>query len=108
MAHPLVSIVVNVYNGERYVAECLDSILQLDGGFPLQIIVVDDASTDGTKSILRRCDDPRIEIVNLDHNVGAAAAVNHAFGLVRGEFMGRIDYDDRYHPCWLIDSVSAL
>ena len=99
---PLVSIIVNVYNGERFVAECLDSVLALDGGYPLQVIVIDDASTDGTDGtdgtdeILRRYKEPRIEHIRLGTNVGAAAAVNRAFADVRGEFVARIDYDDRY------------
>src|SRR5262249_45834929 len=48
------------------------------------------------------------ELVRLAENVGAAAAINHAFALIRGEFVARIDYDDRYHPNFLIDSVDAL
>ena len=108
MGRPLISIIVNVYNGERYLGECLDSIRRLQGGFPLQVIVVDDASSDGTAEILRRYVDAGFEIVRLAENVGAAAAINHAFTLVRGEFVARIDYDDRYHPNFLVDSVDAL
>ena len=74
----------------------------------LQGIVVDDASTDRTAKILRRYDDAGFEIIRLAKNVGAAAAINHAFTLVRGEFVARIDYDDRYHPNFLVDSVDAL
>lgn len=105
---PSVSIIVNVFNGERYVGECLDSILALQGVMPFKVLVVDDASTDQTKEVLRRYDDPRIEIVRLEKNIGAAAAVNHAFGLVDSEFVARIDYDDRYHSNFLADSIDAL
>jgi glycosyltransferase involved in cell wall biosynthesis len=108
MDRPLISIVVNVFNGERYVGECLDSICQLQGEFPLQVIVVDDASGDGTANILRRYDDAGFETVRLAKNVGAAAAINHAFTMVRGEFVARIDYDDRYRGNFLMDSVQAL
>jgi glycosyltransferase involved in cell wall biosynthesis len=108
MNAPLISIIVNVFNGERYVGECLDSIRRLKGGFPLQVIVVDDASTDGTAKILWSYVDAGFEIVPLAKNVGAAAAISHAFTLVRGEFVARVDYDDRYHPHFLIDSVDAL
>src|SRR5262245_58639038 len=108
MGHPLISIIVNVYNGERYVGECLDSIRRLEGGFPLQPIVIDDASSDGTAKILRRYVAAGFEIVRLAQNVGAAAAINHAFPMVQGEFVARIDYDDRYHPHFLVDSVDAL
>jgi glycosyltransferase involved in cell wall biosynthesis len=102
------TIIVNVYNGERYLAECLDSILALQGPWAFKSVVIDDASTDGTAKILQHYDDPRIEVIRLDDNVGAAAAISHAFGMVRTEFVARLDYDDRYHPNFLVDSVAAL
>ena len=108
MPRPLISIIVNVYNGERYVGECLDTIRRLQGGFPLQVIVVDDASSDRTAKILQRYVDAGFEIIRPAENVGAAAAINYAFMLVRGEFVARIDYDYRYHPNFLVESVEAL
>jgi len=108
MNTPLISIILAVYNGECYLGECLDSIRGLQGGFPLQVIVVDDASSDKTAEILGRYANAGFETVYLRENVGAAAAINHAFTLVRGEFVARIDYDDRYHANFLVDSVDAL
>jgi glycosyltransferase involved in cell wall biosynthesis len=103
-----VTIVVNVHNGERYVAECLNSISALQGPWTFKALVVDDASTDRTAKILQRYDDPRFEVIRLAKNVGAAAAINHAFGMIRSEFVARIDYDDRYHPDFLVNSIDAL
>jgi glycosyltransferase involved in cell wall biosynthesis len=108
MNDPLISIIVNVFNGEPYLNQCLDSICGLKGGFAVQVIVVDDASSDGTAKILQRYLGAGFEIVRLAKNIGAAAAINHAFTLVRGEFVARIDYDDRYHPNFLVESVEAL
>src|SRR5262249_20714946 len=108
MSVPLISIIVNVYNGERYLDECLDSILALKADQPIEIIVVDDGSSDSTDEIVRRYDDPRLVNARLTKNIGAAAALNHAFDFVRGEFVARIDYDDRYHPNFLVDSLAAL
>ena len=108
MSPALVSIIVNVYNGERYVAECLDSVLRAAGDIPVQVLVIDDASTDSSEAICRGYVDPRVEYVRLEKNIGAAAAINHAFGLVRGEFVARIDYDDRVWSNWLVDSLAAL
>lgn len=105
---PLVSIIVNVFNGARYVRECLDSILALEGGFPVQVLVIDDCSSDATVSILADYKQPEIQVVRLESNQGAAAAINHAFSLVRGEFVARIDYDDRYCPAFLVEGVAAL
>jgi glycosyltransferase involved in cell wall biosynthesis len=108
MNSPLISIIVNVYNGQRYLSECLDSISRLRGAFSLQVIVVDDASNDGTAEILGRYLDAGFKIIRFAKNVGAAAAISQAFTLVRGEFVARIDYDDRYHENFLVDSVEAL
>lgn len=105
---PLVSIIVNVYNGEKYLAECLDSIIALEGNYPLQVIVTDDGSTDQTPKICALYAAPNIEIIRIEPNIGAAAAINRAFENVRGQLVARIDYDDRYHPNFLVDSVSAL
>ena len=105
MSIPLISIVVNVYNGERYVVQCLESILNLKGGNPVQIIVVDDASTDCSEAAIRSVVDPRIEYIRLAENVGAAAAINLAFRHVRGEYVARIDYDDVYHSNFLVELV---
>ncbi len=105
---PTVSIIVNVYNGERYVAECLDSILALAGDVRPEVVVIDDASTDGTGNILARYRHPQITIVSNEKNIGAAASIDRAFEHVHGEFVARIDYDDRYHQNFLVDSLAAL
>jgi glycosyltransferase involved in cell wall biosynthesis len=105
---PLVSIIVNTYNGSRYLPECLDSILALEGEFPLQIIVVDDASQDDTPAVFGRYQDDRIQFIRHEQNKGAAEAVNTAFSLVRGKFTARIDYDDRYRPHFLLHAMKAL
>ena len=105
---PCVSIIIKVYNGGRYLTEYLDSILALEGEFLLQVIITDDASVDNSKSILDCYHDPRFEVIRFEKNVGAAAAINHAFTLVKGEFVARIDYDDRYRPDFLKRSVTIL
>jgi len=105
---PLISIIVNTYNGARYLPECLDSILALEGNYPLQIIVVDDASQDDTPTVLSRYQDERIEFIQLQHNRGAAEAVNTAFAAVRAPYTARIDYDDRYRPHFLLRAMQAL
>jgi glycosyltransferase involved in cell wall biosynthesis len=104
----LISIIVNVYNGEKYVMECLKSVLRLESEYPLQIIIVDDASTDDTETCIRGVVDSRIEYIRLDKNVGAAAAINLAFHHVRGDYVARIDYDDVYHSNFLVDSLALL
>ena len=94
MEHPLISIVIPVFNGERYLPACIDSILRQT----LQnweLLLVDDGSTDKSGSI---CDeyaakDSRI-IVTHKKNAGQAAARNDGIAMARGEYVGFVDADD--------------
>lgn len=93
-----ISVIVPVYNVEIYLAECLDSIL----GQTLQdleIICVNDGSTDGSLEILRRYaeKDIRIRIINQD-NAGAGAARNNGAMLAKGKYIGFVDSDDTLFP----------
>jgi glycosyltransferase involved in cell wall biosynthesis len=106
---PLVSIVVNNYNGEKYLAECLDSILALEGDFDKQVIVIDDASTDRSTEIIDAYRKHRIfEFIVNSKNIGAAASINAGFFKARGEFFARIDYDDKYHRAAISIGIDAL
>ena len=92
-----VSVVVPVYNGSRYIIRCLESILrQLDN--TMELIVVDDASTDGTFDLLLRTykNDKRIIFVRNTENRGVAAARNTGIQLARGLFIGFCDADDEW------------
>lgn len=94
--HPLVSIVIPVYNCERYVGDSLDSALNQTWR-ELEIIIVNDGSTDRSLEICRRVRDPRIRYV--DHeNRGLAAARNSGIEHARGEYIGFIDADDIWMP----------
>lgn len=103
-----VSIIVNTYNGAHYLSECVSSILALRGPFDLEIIVIDDVSTDTTPDLVASFDDQRIQFLRPVQNGGAAAAINLAFAKVSGEFVARIDYDDCYHPDFLLKAVATL
>jgi glycosyltransferase involved in cell wall biosynthesis len=86
----------------------LRSILGLKGGYPLEIIVIDDASKDGTEAVVKSFADPRIRYIRHEKNWGAMATVNHGFAEARGEFVARIDSDDRYRPEFLERSIPVL
>ena len=96
---PLISCIVPVYNGENYLAEALDSIL--DQSYrPLEIIVVDDGSTDGTAQVGARYAD---QITYLHQpNRGPAAARNRGIRAAKGEFLAFLDADD----LWVKDKLS--
>jgi glycosyltransferase involved in cell wall biosynthesis len=91
---PLVSVVMPVYNAERYVAEAIESILaQTFRDF--EFLIIDDGSTDRSLSILKRYAerDPRIDLVSRP-NTGYLTALNEMLAMARGEFIARIDADD--------------
>ena len=102
---PRVSVVVPVKDGERYLAEALDSALAQRGP-SFEVVVVDDGSTDGTAEIAGRYGD-RIRYVRVDHG-GAAAARNHAIGIARGELLAFLDADDVWTSGRLALLVAAL
>jgi glycosyltransferase involved in cell wall biosynthesis len=91
----MISCIVPVFNGERYLAEALDSILK-QSYRPLEIIVADDGSTDGTEAIVARFG-AQVRYL-CQPNSGPASARNLGLGAVRGEFVGFLDADDLWHP----------
>ncbi len=94
---PLVSVCINCYNAEHTLLPTLQSVLSQT--YPnLQVIVVDDCSTDGTWDILQSIDDSRIECVRLAENGHISNANNEALRRVRGDFVAHLDADDRWVP----------
>ncbi len=91
---PLVSCIVPVFNGERYLAEALDSIFAQTWR-PVEVIVVDDGSTDGSAQIAAGYGE-RLTCIR-QANAGPAAARNHGLDAARGEFIAFLDADDLWH-----------
>lgn len=88
-----VSVVMSVYNGERFLREAVDSILgQTFSDF--EFIIVDDGSCDGSWRILESYTDRRIVLVANGVNLGLARSLNKAFDLARGAYLARMDADD--------------
>lgn len=91
---PAVSVVMTVYNTERYVGDALDSVLaQTFSDF--EFVIIDDGSTDRSPGILRAyaARDRRIRLVSRP-NTGIVAAANEGIGLSRGRYIARMDSDD--------------
>ena len=91
---PTVSVVMTVYNTERYVGEAVDSVLAQT--FPdFEFIIVDDGSTDRSASILRdrAARDRRIRLVSRP-NTGIVRAANEGIELAAGRYIARMDSDD--------------
>lgn len=94
---PLISIVVPVFNAEKTISKLLDSLLfsQSEHSFPLEIILVDDNSTDNTKEIIQSYSlVENIKIISLPVNQGSAFARNSGIEIARGEYIFFIDSDD--------------
>lgn len=93
---PCISVVIPVYNMDKYLSECLDSVLTQDLR-SIEIICVDDGSTDSSLSLLERYAtvDDRITVVH-QINGGAGAARNRGMKLARGRYIAFIDPDDYY------------
>lgn len=105
MSRPLVSVIVPVYNAERYLAEALESLFAQTYR-PVEIIAVDDGSTDGSADLLTEYSD---RIVTLRQpNAGPAAARNAGLARAQGEFISFQDADDRLHPRKLERQVAQL
>jgi len=107
MKNPKVTVLMSVYNGEKYLNEAIDSILgQTFKDF--EFLIIDDASTDKTAEILKSYNDPRIKIVNNKNNIGLTKSLNKGLKLARGEYIARQDADDISLPRRLETQVQYL
>ncbi|MEP7313397.1 MAG: glycosyltransferase family A protein [Pseudomonadota bacterium] len=100
-----ISCIVPVYNGARFLAEALDSILAQTLP-PTEIIVVDDGSTDTTADVAKRYA-ARVTYVH-QANAGPGSARNHGIGLASGDYFAFLDADDLWHPEKLERQLRAL
>lgn len=96
---PRVSVVMPVYNSKRYLGQAMCSVLEQSLG-DLELLVVDDASTDGSRSVIAAMAqrDPRVVPVPLDRNGGPARARNLALSMARGQYVAFLDSDDSWEP----------
>lgn len=107
MAVPKVTVLMSVFNEERFLQEALDSILnQTYKDF--EFIIINDGSTDKSKEILELYDDKRIRIINNDHNIGLTRSLNLGLELARGEYIARMDANDLSLPTRLEKQVKFL
>jgi glycosyltransferase involved in cell wall biosynthesis len=100
-----ISVIIPVHNGEAYLREAIESVLSQ--GFPaLEVIVVDDGSTDQSRKIAE-CYGPRVRCIPQE-NMGTAAARNRGVQVAGGAFFSFLDQDDRWKPRFLQTLASAL
>jgi glycosyltransferase involved in cell wall biosynthesis len=107
MPVPRVSVIIDTYNHERYIEQAIRSVLDQDfDAREMEIIVVDDGSTDRTAELARTFE-PRIHLV-CKPNGGQASAFNAAIPMARGKYVAFLDGDDWWHMDKLKYSVGAL
>lgn len=95
----MVSIITPAYNSSRHLAGTIESVLAQTYG-DWEMIIADDASTDPTRSIVRRysTEDDRIRLLVLPQHKGPAEARNAAIDAARGRYIAFLDSDDLWHP----------
>ncbi|MFK7967137.1 MAG: glycosyltransferase family 2 protein [Burkholderiaceae bacterium] len=94
---PIVSAVMSAYNGATLIGETLESILS-QRLQEIEVIVINDASTDDTLEVLESFKDPRVRVYSNKQNLGVSATRNHGVQLAQGEFVAMSDQDDLSLP----------
>lgn len=92
---PEISVLLSVYNGEEYIQETIESILN-QSFQDFEFIIIDDGSTDNTLSVIQSFSDPRIRLFKLGENRGVAKALNFGLQHIRGKYIAKADADDLY------------
>jgi len=108
MASPLVSVVMSVLDGARFLAQAVDSILA-QTFHDLEFVIVDDGSTDATPKILAELQrrDARIQLYRQEHQ-GLIGSLNRGCHLARGKYVARMDADDVSHPDRIVHQVQFM
>lgn len=91
--NPKISVIMSVYNGERYLGEAIDSILN-QTFTDFEFIIVNDGSTDSSLKIIQGYHDKRIRVIDNEANIGLTKSLNKAIKQARGEYIARQDADD--------------
>ena len=103
---PLTSIVLPTYNGEKYVRQAIEACLRQTRA-ELELIVIDDASTDGTAEVLTLFPDPRLRVVRHTVNQGLVASLDHGFREALGEYLTWTS-DDNYHDLTALEVMAGI
>lgn len=102
-----VTVLMAVYNGSAFLPIAIDSILEQT--YPaFKFLIVDDASTDDTREVIRAYEDNRIELICLEENVGQTAALNAGLQHASTKWIARMDADDYSAPTRLEEQMQAL
>ncbi|NHJ46179.1 MAG: glycosyltransferase family 2 protein, partial [Asgard group archaeon] len=102
-----VTVLMSVFNGEKYLREAIDSVLH-QTFTDFEFLIINDGSTDNSVEIINSYDDERIHLVHNEQNIGLAASLNKGINLARGEYIARMDCDDINHQTRLEKQVKFM
>ena len=105
---PSVSIIIPTYNAAKLIERTIQSVMKQNGGHSLEIIIVDDNSTDDTITTVEKIACPAVKILRQDSNHGPAAARNRGLDAAIGDFMAFLDGDDFWEPDFLNETTTFL
>lgn len=106
MSNPIVTVLMPVYNSEKYISNAIHSVLnQTFTNF--ELLIINDGSTDATAQIIGRFTDSRIVVISQE-NTGIAKALNKGLSLARGKYIARFDADDICFENRLSEQVGFL
>ncbi len=107
MTSPAVTVLMCVYNGERFLRPAIECILD-QSFFYFEFLIVDDASTDASADIIGSYDDERIVVVRNTENLGLTRSLNRGLDAARAPLIARHDADDISHPARLAAQVKLM
>lgn len=94
---PKVTVLMAVYNGEKYLKESINSILK-QTFTDFEFLIINDASTDNSVEIIQSFEDVRIRLVHNERNLGLTKSLNKGLSLCQGKYIARMDIDDTCYP----------
>lgn len=107
MNEPMVTVLMSVYNGEKFLKEAIESILtQTFTDF--EFLIINDGSTDNSVKIIESYNDSRIKLINNEKNLKLIASLNKGISIAKGKYIARMDCDDISMPDRLEKEVDFL
>ena len=100
---PDISVIIPAYNAERFIARSLDSVWKQDFHGSMEVLVIDDCSSDATFNLLQKTAsaEPRLKVLRQERNQGPAAARNRGIAASSGRYIAFLDADDYWKPSFL-------
>ncbi len=107
MSRKPITVLMPVYNGEKFLREAIESVLnQTYEDF--EFLIINDASTDSSRDIIGSYDDPRIRLIDNEKNMGVTASLNKGLKLAQGTYIARMDADDISLPQRLEKQLACI